>query len=189
MTKRGILKDPQDIYYLDREEFDDLVRVPFPSAKLKSTVEARKQHHKIWDKRLPAIYLYDDIEVDAIPADVTATEEELTMEENTAKGSPAVSGKTRAQARVIPSLDRLDEIRQGEILVTSNIDPGWTNVFPILAGLVTETGGLLSHGAILAREYGIPAIMGVSGATGQFQTGDMLEIDGTTGIIKKIDYD
>jgi len=67
-----------------------------------------------------------------------------------------------------------------------NTDPGWTCVFPMLAGLVTETGGLLSHGAILARDYGIPAVMGVRGVTGSIRTGEMVVLDGAKGEIRKL---
>lgn len=64
-----------------------------------------------------------------------------------------------------------------------NIDPGWTSVFPLLAALVTETGGVLSHGALLAREYGIPAVMGVSGATARWHEGEQVTVDGSRGAV------
>jgi pyruvate,water dikinase len=78
----------------------------------------------------------------------------------------------------------LDQVQPGEILVAENIDPGWTSVFPLLGGLVTETGGVLSHGALLAREYGIPAVMGVRNATRRFSTGMEATVDGSTGRVK-----
>ena len=89
--------------------------------------------------------------------------------------------------RVLRDAFELDRVERGEILVAENIDPGWTGVFPLIAGLVTETGGLLSHGALLAREYGIPAVMGVRAATRRFETGTWVEIDGSTGSIVEVD--
>ena len=85
--------------------------------------------------------------------------------------------------RVVPDLARLSDVEPGEILVVNNIDPGWTPVFPLLAGLVTETGGILSHGAILAREYGIPTVTGVTGATKRLETGMVVEVDGNRGVV------
>ena len=71
----------------------------------------------------------------------------------------------------------LARVESGDVLVAHNIDPGWTSVFPLLAGLVTETGGVLSHGALLAREYGIPAVMGVPGATSRWRDGDRVTVE------------
>ncbi|MBW2629941.1 MAG: hypothetical protein JRE45_20340 [Deltaproteobacteria bacterium] len=93
---------------------------------------------------------------------------------------------SRAAVRVVRDLHDLGNTEPGEILVAANIDPGWTHVFPMLAGLITETGGVLSHGALLAREYGIPAVMGISGATERFQTGETVEIDGSSGTVERI---
>jgi rifampicin phosphotransferase len=77
----------------------------------------------------------------------------------------------------------LGNVEAGDILVASNIDPGWTSVFPLLSGLVIETGGKLSHGAILAREYNIPAVGGVTGATSSINDRTEIEDDGTTGSV------
>jgi pyruvate,water dikinase len=85
--------------------------------------------------------------------------------------------------RVVPDLARLSDVEPGDILVVNNIDPGWTPVFPLLAGLVTETGGILSHGAILAREYGIPTVTGVTEATKRLATGSYVEVDGNRGTV------
>lgn len=76
-----------------------------------------------------------------------------------------------------------DMILEGEILITSNTDPGWTAVFSKLGGLITETGGILSHGAVVSREYGIPAVTAVKNATRIFRTGQELVLDGNDGIV------
>ncbi|KAH7953083.1 hypothetical protein HPB49_004272 [Dermacentor silvarum] len=75
---------------------------------------------------------------------------------------------------------------KGEILVTTATDTGWTPYFPLLAGVVTEIGGPLSHGAVVAREYGLPCIVGIEGITTMIATGDFLQLDGNTGVLRKI---
>jgi pyruvate,water dikinase len=74
-------------------------------------------------------------------------------------------------------------LAQGEILVAPSTDPGWTPLFLTAGGLVMETGGAMSHGAIVAREYGIPAVVGVAGATRRIQTGQSVTVDGTSGAV------
>jgi pyruvate,water dikinase len=73
--------------------------------------------------------------------------------------------------------------------VTKFTDPGWTVYFAKIAGLITESGGILSHGAVVSREYGIPAIFGIKQVTRRIKTGDLLEMDGETGTIKILDHD
>ncbi|GBM32724.1 hypothetical protein AVEN_69630-1 [Araneus ventricosus] len=80
-----------------------------------------------------------------------------------------------------------DELsKPGEILVTYSTDIGWSPYFPILGGVVTELGGLISHGAVVSREYGLPCIAGLHGATQQFKTGDYVLLDGNKGILQKL---
>lgn len=83
---------------------------------------------------------------------------------------------------MVTTLADLGTVEPGDILVAPNIDPGWTSVFPLPAGLVIETGGMLSHGAILAREYGIPAVSGVTSVT-RIENRAWIEVDGATGLI------
>src|SRR5262249_2672754 len=87
-----------------------------------------------------------------------------------------------APARVI--LDpHAAQLAHGEILVAPSTDPGWTPLFLTAGGLVMETGGAMSHGAIVAREYGIPAVVGVAGGTGPIHSGQTVTVDGTTGTV------
>jgi pyruvate,water dikinase len=80
---------------------------------------------------------------------------------------------------------RAAAIEAGEILVAPRTDPGWIMLFPAAAGLLVEHGSLLSHSAIVAREMGIPAIVSIAGVTAWVQTGDWLEMDGATGVVRK----
>ena len=102
-------------------------------------------------------------------------------------GLGASRGVVTGQLRVLEDSLHLDQLRPGEILVAENIDPGWTSVFPLLGGLVTETGGVLSHGALLAREYGIPAVMGTGNITQRIVTGRRIAVDGEAGTVTILD--
>ncbi|HNV69549.1 MAG TPA: PEP/pyruvate-binding domain-containing protein [Candidatus Ozemobacteraceae bacterium] len=95
--------------------------------------------------------------------------------------SPGVAVGT---ARLIRSLEDSDRLQRGEILVTRFTDPGWTPIFHLLGGVVTETGGVLSHAAVISREYGIPAILNLTGATQRIRDGQRLRIDGSSGIVE-----
>src|SRR5947209_15188660 len=105
-----------------------------------------------------------------------------SLADGTLKGFPASPGIVTAQAHVIldPTGARLEP---GEILVAPSTDPGWTPLFLTASGLVMEMGGPMSHGAVVAREYGIPAVVGVTGATERITTGQQITIDGAAGTV------
>ncbi|HEX9093659.1 MAG TPA: PEP-utilizing enzyme, partial [Coriobacteriia bacterium] len=94
------------------------------------------------------------------------------------------SGIARGRARVFLSAETDEEVLPGEILVAPFTDPGWTPYFVPAAGIVMDLGGLLSHGSIIAREYGIPAVVNVGPATRIVSTGDLIEVDGNTGEVR-----
>ena len=112
--------------------------------------------------------------VDASPADIRARQ---------LRGQPAGPGIARGTARVILSPENLLEIRAGEILVCDAIDPNMTFAVPLAAGIVERRGGMLIHGAIIAREYGIPCVTGIPGASELIRTGDRVSVDGWLGIV------
>ena len=98
------------------------------------------------------------------------------------RGTPASAGRVTATARVI--LEPVGAaLKPGEILVAPSTDPGWTPLFLTAGGLVMEMGGAMSHGAIVAREYGIPAVVGVPSATERIATGQALTVDGSAGTV------
>lgn len=99
-------------------------------------------------------------------------------------GIPCSSGIAEGPARVVASLDEARALRRGEILVARYTNPSWTPLFNLAAGIVIEEGGLLSHGAVVAREYGIPAVLRIERATKIFHTGQRLRVDGSRGIVE-----
>ncbi|HKV58001.1 MAG TPA: PEP/pyruvate-binding domain-containing protein [Ktedonobacteraceae bacterium] len=131
-------------------------------------------------RHIPRIMLSDGTEPEA-----TLTSEQGNATANALKGSPASAGLVSGKARVIldPNGARLEP---GEILVAPSTDPGWTPLFFTASGLVMEMGGPMSHGAIVAREYGIPAVVGVTGAIEHITTGQHITVDGSRGIISLV---
>jgi phosphoenolpyruvate synthase/pyruvate phosphate dikinase len=99
------------------------------------------------------------------------------------RGIPGSPGEITGVARVIRGPEDFDKLQNGDILVAPLTNPVWTPLFAVAGGVVTEVGGILSHGAIVAREYGIPAVMGVAGATSLVQDGQALVVDGNKGYI------
>ncbi|KAJ3650727.1 hypothetical protein Zmor_017373 [Zophobas morio] len=102
------------------------------------------------------------------------------------EGTPVCAGVVQARACVITDLSEIDQLREGDVLITYCTDIGWSPYFPMLGGIVTELGGLVSHGAVIAREYGLPCIVGAKGATKTFKTGDNVVLSGKTGTIELI---
>ncbi|CAH1778686.1 unnamed protein product [Owenia fusiformis] len=120
-----------------------------------------------------------------IPVEETVSEEDYkTLTE--IKGMPVSQGEVKGTARVVTSLQEANEIQQGDILIVHFTDVGWTPYFPLIAGLVTEIGGLVSHGAVVAREYGLPCIVSAPKATKLIKSGDEVILNGTLGTIKRV---
>ena len=101
---------------------------------------------------------------------------------NALPGLPVSAGSVEGRARIITDIATPD-IEPGDILVTTYTDPSWTPLFINVAGLVTEAGGQMSHGAVIAREYGLPAIVAVRDATRRIRDGQRIRLDGTNGVV------
>jgi pyruvate,water dikinase len=100
------------------------------------------------------------------------------------RGIGCSPGRVEGRARVVHSLAEMGRVEHGDILVTHFTDPGWTPLFARLGGVVTETGGVLAHAAVISREYGIPAVLAVPGATERIKDGARVAVDGTHGTIE-----
>ena len=173
MTGVGILAAPGDVAFLTAPE---LLRYGFGIAQphLRAAVAQRIAEHAADLSQPPAPWVGgapDEEEPEAAPAP------EL-------KGIGASPGVARGPARVVNTLEEGRLLRRGEILVCRDSDPDWTVLFPLAAAIVTDRGGALSHAAVVAREYGLPAVCGAGAATRAIQSGQMIEVDGSTGTIK-----
>jgi pyruvate,water dikinase len=117
--------------------------------------------------------------------DLDEKEETDPVDAQVLKGVAASSGRATGVARVVHGMSELNRVKPGDILVTNSTDPGWTPVFLLIRGLVLETGGILAHGTVLAREYGLPAVTSVRNATRLIKDGELIAIDGSRGTIKR----
>jgi rifampicin phosphotransferase len=162
-----------DIFFLSLPE----VHTALDGADLRQTVrERRMQYNKERARRrVPLVLLSDGTVPTVEPAAAEAGDDRQ-------RGTPASPGRAIGLARVMHD-PHAAQVAHGEILVASSTDPGWTPLFLSAGGLVMETGGVMSHGAIVAREYGIPAVVGVAGATERIRTGQSVTVDGTTGVV------
>jgi phosphohistidine swiveling domain-containing protein len=179
----GLLDHPRDIFYLQAEEAMGFVEGTAVTLDLRGLAKMRKEEFAGFAESAPAgrfetrgvVYVGHDFQ----PAKKVAQE---PADGEARKGIGCCPGVVQGHARVI--LDpRHAEILPGEILVAPRTDPGWIMLFPSAAGLLVEHGSLLSHSAIVAREMGIPAVVSIDGLTGWLKTGDVVELDGSTGRI------
>jgi pyruvate,water dikinase len=106
-----------------------------------------------------------------------------SVPEGALAGTAASAGVVEGRARVVRKLEE-SKLEKGEILVAPYTDPAWTPLFPVASGLVTEVGGLMTHGAVIAREYGIPAVVGVDQATEAIPDGALVRVNGSEGYVE-----
>jgi pyruvate,water dikinase len=112
------------------------------------------------------------------------TPPEASEQEGELRGAPGSAGVVRGTARIIRSIAEADRLGPGDILVAQTTAPPWTPLFATVAAVVTDTGGALSHCAVVAREYGIPAVVGAAMASTVIRDGQTIEVDGTAGVVR-----
>jgi pyruvate,water dikinase len=171
--ERGWTDRQDDIFFLGQDEIFAVCAAG--KADVKGIVQQRRREFDRWTHRLPPKFLRGKVEFDDAPV--------LMGNVLKVSGTGTSPGVAKGLVRVVDSIEHLSQVREDEILVTSNTDPGWTAVFSKIGGLVTETGGMLSHGAVVSREYGIPAVTAVKNATKILRTGQRVTLDGNEGII------
>ncbi|MEH7336378.1 phosphoenolpyruvate synthase [Neobacillus drentensis] len=173
LVQEGVIQEKEDIYYLTFEELHEVAR----TNKLDYLIiSKRKDEYKFYDKLTPprVITSYGEI--------ITGEYNRKNLPPDAIVGLPVSSGVIEGRARVILNMEDAD-LEDGDILVTSFTDPSWTPLFVSLKGLVTEVGGLMTHGAVIAREYGLPAVVGVENATKLIKDGQRIRVHGTEGYI------
>jgi pyruvate,water dikinase len=175
LAGRGLLAAADDVFFLDLRE----ARAALAGADQRATVAARRADYdrELRRRHVPRVLLSDGTEPEAIATPAAPEDGSLV-------GTPASAGTVTAPARVV--LDPVGaHLEPGEILVAPSTDPGWTPLFLTAGALVMEMGGSNSHGAVVAREYGIPAVVGVPGATARIATGDIVTVDGASGRVRR----
>ena len=177
LVDEGLLDDPDQVYFLTHEELGKLIADK--SFAWKTRASNRRKQLLETDRLIFSDLCY------GIPEPM---EEKVVIDivDGQLKGTPVSSGVVEAKARIVQTIEDASQLKPGEIMVASFTDIGWTPYFSIIAGLITEIGSPLSHGAVVAREYGIPAVVGAKGARQFLKNGDLIRLDGNRGIIEQI---
>jgi pyruvate,water dikinase len=174
LVQNRIIHEKEDIYYLTFEELREVVRTNKLDYQI---ISQRKNEYKLFKKLTPPRVMTSDGEI------IAGKYNRENLPAGAIVGLAVSSGVIEGRARVILNMEDAD-IEEGDILVTSFTDPGWTALFVSIKGLVTEVGGLMTHGAVIAREYGLPAVVGVENATKLIKDGQRIRVNGTDGYIE-----
>ena len=174
LVRSRVLREPEDIFYLRFEELRQVVEAGHVDNHL---IAERKDAFRSYGALTPPRVITSDGEV------VLGTYGRADVPAGALVGLAVSAGTVEGRARVIHDMGDADFV-EGDILVTASTDPSWTPVFVVATGLVTEVGGLMTHGAVIAREYGLPAVVGVEQATRLIQDGQRIRINGTDGFVE-----
>ncbi|HHK5551269.1 phosphoenolpyruvate synthase [Bacillus anthracis] len=176
LVQSGVIHEVDDIYYLTFEELHEVVRTKKLNYEL---IHKQKNDYKLYEKLTPPRIMTSDGEI------ITGKYKRENLPVDAIAGLPVSSGLVEGRARVILNMEDAN-LEEGDILVTAFTDPGWTPLFVSIKGLVTEVGGLMTHGAVIAREYGLPAVVGVENATKLIKDGQRIRVHGTEGYIEML---
>jgi pyruvate,water dikinase len=184
LARHAVLEQAEDIFFLEYDEISRLLN--FDELDGRYWRELIALRRRKWSAAVEKgenlrsfSFAYDGGFIDQDQQSAAVADGNMT-------GLPACGGVVRGRAVVLASIHEADQLQKGDILVTRQTDPGWICAFPLISGLVVERGGMLSHGAIVAREFGIPAVVGVKGATETIATGDPIEVDGNLGVVRQV---
>ncbi|SDM38750.1 PEP/pyruvate-binding domain-containing protein [Actinomyces ruminicola] len=180
LAVRGLLESAEDVVLLYDAEVRRALSHP-AGAELTRLVDrrrdARAQAEEAWRRSCGTV---------SGGSDRGVSDQGGPAGESALRGLPSAAGRARGRARVILGPRDFGRLSAGEVLVCPFTDPSWTPLFSLAAGVVADAGGPLSHAAIVAREYGIPAVLGADGATAGIRDGDLIEVDGSVGVVMRI---
>ena len=177
MVDNGVLEDNNDIFYYRREELEEALEGGHILSK--SEIYNRKSMQIEFRSVLPPLHLGQKPK--NIENTLNLPEEGSTL--NIIRGNPTSPGSYKGRARVFQSIDEASYLEEGDILVVRALTPPWTPYLGLVGAVVTNSGGPLSHAAIVAREFGIPAVIGTTNATDFIRDGSLVTVDGTTGVV------
>jgi pyruvate,water dikinase len=179
----GALSRPEDVFYLTEPELRGALAALASGgaipASLARDAAARRSEYLDFRTSPPSEVLVGDAEAVAAEAPVLRRGADGVS----LRGLGVSPGRVEGSARVVRSVEELQALRAGEVIVAATTDPSWTSLLALGGALVLEVGGLLSHGAIVARELGIPAVVDVTAATSLVATGDVVAVDGSAGTV------
>ncbi|MGN6436724.1 MAG: phosphoenolpyruvate synthase [Agriterribacter sp.] len=174
LVQANTIREEEDIYYLNFQELGEAMRTHQLNYQL---INQRKEAFRLYEKLRPPRIITSDGEI------ITGKYKREKLPANAIAALAVSSGIVEGRARVVLNLQDAD-IEEGDILVTAFTDPSWTPLFVSVKGLVTEVGGLMTHGAVIAREYGLPAVVGVENATKLIKDGQRIRVNGTDGYVE-----
>jgi len=174
LVKTGLLNDPDQIFFLTHQELGSLVRGEDQKKWLYIAEERRKLYPEMMQLSFPDLSF-------GIPV---PEEPSLAGEKGKLTGIPVSRGIAEGKVRLVRSMEEARKLQEGEIMVSRYTDIGWTPFYSIINGLVTEIGSPLSHGAVVAREYNLPAVVSVKGAMNQLRDGQHIRLDAFTGKVE-----
>ncbi len=186
-TALGLLDDPRDIFHLEVEEILGFVEGTGTSADLTGLAALRKAEYERHQRSGPPPDRFETCGMAAIGIVRPDSAAAPPADGESRTGIGCCAGTVRGPVRVIAD-PRTAALQPGEILVAERTDPGWVMLFPAAAGLAVERGSLLSHSAIVARELGIPAVVSVAGLTRWVKDGDWVELNGASGVVRRLTY-
>ncbi|MBN2798989.1 MAG: hypothetical protein JXX28_07560 [Deltaproteobacteria bacterium] len=171
LVEGGVLADRADAFFLTWQELVEVLRGLLPPAVAAERVARARVY-------------YDSYRNYANPDELGQRFAKAKIPEgDVLKGVGCSGGQVTGTARVIRDIFDADRLQPGDVLITRFTDPGWTPKFALIAGVATETGGLLSHAAVISREYGIPAVLAIPGLTGRVRDGQRVTLDGDRGLV------
>jgi len=175
---RGVLEEPGDIFWMERKHLLGLLDGNLSPSEVREVVHKHRRTTVIYRNFTP-------------PSAIVGRggPERTTRRPATRRftGVGCGSGQVTARAKVVHSLEEADKLKKGDILVAPYTNPGWTPLFSLASGIVMEEGGLLSHGAVVARECGIPTVLQIKDAVRIFQDGQLLRVDGDRGMVEIVE--
>ncbi len=174
LVQAGIIQEKEDIYYLSFQELRAVVDRHELDYRI---INQRKSEYKIHEKLRPPRVITSDGEI------ITGAYKRENIPTNAIVGLAVSTGIIEGRARVILNMEDAN-LEEGDILVTAFTDPSWTPLFVSIKGLITEVGGLMTHGAVIAREYGVPAVVGIENATRLIEDGQRIRVNGTDGYVE-----
>ncbi len=174
LVQAGVIREKEDIYYLSFEELLEVIRSNKSNQQL---ISKRKEEYRIHEKLSPPRVITSDGEI------ITGKYNLENLPAGAIAGLAVSAGVIEGRARVILNMEDAD-LEDGDILVTTFTDPSWTPLFVSIKGLITEVGGLMTHGAVICREYGLPAVVGVENATKLIKDGQRIRVNGTDGYLE-----
>ncbi|WP_394843469.1 phosphoenolpyruvate synthase [Pendulispora brunnea] len=177
LVQAGVIDEKEDIYYLTFQELREVVRTKELNRQI---IDERKNEHSSYEKLTPPRVITSDGEI------VVGKYKRENLPANAIVGLPVSSGVIEGRAHVILKMEDA-ALGEDDILVTAFTDPSWTPLFVSIKGLVTEVGGLMTHGAVIAREYGLPAVVGIENATKRIKNGQRIRVNGTEGYVELLD--